>query len=342
MDFNFGMKCLIEKLKVSCLNEECDWEGSFEEIQLHLLKDCKYLFLCKCEKILFKENQELHLEECGEEDINCSCNKKIKRKVYDEHVKNECPETENIPCINEKYGCWWKSKRKELHICPIGDLVKQIKQWKKISKLHGYRENELKRTKSIQTLIRYYPLNMEPFIKSGLVDRGYFMQESPRSTIFRSLMFSKFIPDFETLNSILHTTSSKKRKKEIENPIEWKQILTIEGWNITMDKNVSVQLNKEEYKKPLLIITSDQYRLFILNELASGIRFNKKGNEISIKWESNPLSQIYETPFVLAKKNLSDYIIQPVIFTIKEATFKVLDEIWAHRFESLFIKFISK
>lgn len=336
---NLSLRSLVDKLKVSCIS--CDWIGTFEQSKSHLKDDCTKLTLCQCDKILTKENFNNHQDVCTKVLVKCVCNSIMNRSEWENHWMNECLEKEDVECPNEKYGCWWKSKRKDLHDCIIGKIIEENKKWKKIAKVHGYNQSTPKKTKAIETFLKYYPNQMDFFLKSGLIDKT---QESLRTKIFTELFHSVYEQNEDTLNPLHSNISQKKRKKDNvqPSPIELKSIYTIEGWNTEIKKNASFHLEKTKFKKPILIITTDTLRIFILNELPSSFKAIKRKNEFIIKWDYESLSSVYETPFVISKKSSNNsYTIIPFSFTIKEISFDVSDDIWSHRLHSIFIQFIS-
>ena len=336
---NLSLRGLVDKLKVSCIS--CNWNGTFEQSKNHLKSECPKLVLCQCDKIITKENYDNHIEICPKVLVKCECDLVMKRSLWEQHWLKECPEKDDVPCINEPFGCWWRSKRKDLHECIIGKLVEDSKKWKQIAKKHGYQPTTPKKTKAIETFLKFYPNQMEFFSKSCLLDRS---NDSIRTKIFSELIHSYYEQNEDTLNPLNSTINLKKRKKDIigQFPIELKSIETIENCTIQIKKNTSLQFEKTKFKKPILIVTTDIWRIFILNELPSSFKIIKKKNEFIIKWDYESLSSIYETPFVLSKKITNNtYTILPFPFTIKEISFDVADEIWAHRLHSIFIQFIS-
>ena len=160
----FILKQIIGNYKVSCLNFNCKWEGTFSKLKDHIQLECQYQPIkCPnkgCHLILLKKDLNSHLMQCLFDEtyikINCNfCKNEIKKNDIENHITN-CPEV----IINCEKNCGTKIKRKDLeyHKAKCMEILLKCKFWdygcKKYIKRKYMKDHEKLEIKNHYNLIK--------------------------------------------------------------------------------------------------------------------------------------------------------------------------------------------
>lgn len=85
MVFYFEIK---QKTKHRSIYEECEWIGKYASIHNHIKGECKYLFICDCNRIMTIGEKINHLTLCPHTKLSCICLMMIERCKMDSHISS--------------------------------------------------------------------------------------------------------------------------------------------------------------------------------------------------------------------------------------------------------------